>query len=66
MEHTTQNNHSYIMPTRTFTSLYELLGIKANKFAEMLGEGKEGEREESPAPYLPPSLTPSIRKHIPK
>ena len=54
------------MPTRTFISLYELLGIKANKFAEMLGEGRRGKEKKAQPPTYHRPLTPSIRKHIPK
>lgn len=45
------------MPTWTFISQYEVLGIKANEFAEMLTEGKAGEEKKAqPSAHQPPPL----------
>ena len=47
------------MPTSTFTSLYALLGIEANKFEEMPREGRRGKRRK---PSLLPTIIPSTSR----
>lgn len=52
----TRNNHFCIVPTWTSISLYELPGIKANTFSEMLEERRRGKRRK---PSLLPTTLPS-------